>query len=149
MRIEARGALTNLVQGTQRQNTAAERSPEEVREGLRVSLSELGQSLSAKAGESRDIDESGLPESIQQLLKMIRELQAQIAEKRAEIDALTADRSLDPEARRLRLGALQSELASLSGALASANASLVKLMRENGLSDEQMMTAASLVMSSR
>jgi chromosome segregation ATPase len=78
---------------------------------------------------------------------MIRELRAQIAEKQAQIDAVMRDQSLDPEARRLQLESLQTELASLNGALASANANLVKLMRENGLSPEQMQTAASLAMS--
>jgi Sec-independent protein translocase protein TatA len=146
MRIESGGPLANLVRGVQRQNTAGERSPEEVREGLRISLSELGKSLSAKAGKTQDIDDSGLPDSIKQLLKMIRELKAQIAEKQAQIDALLSDQSLDPQARRLQLEALQTELASLNSALASANANLIQLMRENGLSDEQMMTAASLVM---
>lgn len=146
MRIESGGSLANLVGGVQRQNSAGERSPEEVREGLRVSLSELGQSLSAKAGKDRDIDDSGLPDSIKQLLKMIRELKAQIAEKQAQIDALLGDQCLDPQARRLQLEALQSELASLSGALAAANANLIKLMSDNNLSDEQMMTAASLAM---
>ncbi|MFI8746962.1 hypothetical protein ACIGKL_17600 [Pseudomonas sp. NPDC077186] len=146
MRIESGGSLANLVGGVQRQNSAGERSPEEVREGLRVSLSKLGQSLSAKAGKDRDIDDSGLPDSIKQLLKMIRELKAQIAEKQAQIDALLGDQRLDPQARRLQLEALQSELASLSGALAAANANLIKLMSDNNLSDEQMMTAASLAM---
>lgn len=148
MRIESGGPLSNLVQGLQRQNTAAERTPEEVREGLRVSLSELGRNLSAKAeGKNQDIDESGLPESIRQLLKMIRELKAQIAAKQAELKALMADQGLDPEARRQQVEALQSELATLNGALASANANLIKLMRELKLSDEQMQQSAMLAMS--
>ena len=45
MRIPSSGPLNNLVQGVQRQFTAVEWSPEEVREGLRVSLSELGKSM--------------------------------------------------------------------------------------------------------
>ncbi|MGK8436189.1 hypothetical protein ACRS3X_02345 [Ectopseudomonas hydrolytica] len=147
MRIDSGGPLGNLVQAVQRQNTAAERSPEEVREGLRVSLSELGKSMAEKAERNRDIDDSDLPKAIKDLLKMIRELRAQIAEKQAQIDAVMRDHSLDPEARRLQLESLQTELASLNGALASANANLVKLMRENGLSPEQMQTAASLAMS--
>ena len=70
MRIESGGSLANLVGGVQRQNSAGERSPEEVREGLRVSLSELGQSLSAKAGKDRDIDDSGLPDSIKPIARI-------------------------------------------------------------------------------
>ena len=147
MRIESGGALANLAQGVQRQNTAAERSPEEMRDGLQVSLSELGQSLSVKTDQNRDIDESGLPETIKQLLKMIRQLKAQIAEKRAQLQALMTQQELDSETRRVRAQALQAELTTLNGALATANANLIKLMRENGLSSEQMMAASRLAMS--
>ena len=147
MRIESGGALANLAQGVQRQNTAAERSPEEMRDGLQVSLSELGQSLSVKTDQNRDIDESGLPETIKQLLKMIRQLKAQIAEKRAQLQALMTQEELDSETRRVRAQALQAELTTLNGALATANANLIKLMRENGLSSEQMMAASRLAMS--
>lgn len=147
MRIESGGALANLAQGVQRQNTAAERSPEEMRDGLQVSLSELGQSLSVKTDQNRDIDESGLPETIKQLLKMIRQLKAQIAEKRAQLQALMTQQELDSETRRVRAQALQAELTTLNGALATANANLIKLMRESGLSSEQMMAASRLAMS--
>lgn len=145
MRIDITSVLGNLTRSFQRQASAAERTPEELREGLRVSLSELGTSLSAKTGEkNRDIDESGLPDSVKQLLKMIRELKAQIAAKEAELKALMADRNLDPEARQVKMEALQSELAMLNGAWASANANLIQQMREQGLSDEQMLTATTL-----
>ena len=147
MRIETTGPLNNLAQGIQRQNTAVEESPEQVREGVRVSLSELGKRMAANAEKNKDIDESDLPQQIKDLLKMIRELKAQIAEKQAEIDALMRDQSLEPEARRQQLEALQTELASLNGALTSANAQLIKLMRESGLTNEQMQTASTLAMS--
>jgi len=138
--------LNNLVQGVQRQFTAGERSPEEVREGLRVSLSELGKSMSAKSEKNEDIDKSDLPQAIKDLLKMIRELRAQIVEKQAQIEAIMSDQSLDAEAKRQQLEGLQTELASLNSALTAANANLIKLMRENGLSSEQMQTAATLAM---
>ena len=145
MRIDITSALNNLTSSFQRQASTAERTPEELREGLRVSLSELGRSLSAKK-KNQDIDESGLPDSIKQLLKMIRELKAQIAAKEAELKALMADQNLDPEARQVQLEALQSELAMLNGAWASANANLIKQLQEQGLSDEQMLTATTLAM---
>lgn len=147
MRIEPSAPLANLVRGVQRQNSAAERSPEEVRAGLRVTLSELGRGMSGRAtGKNKDIDESALPDGIKQLLKMIRELKAQIAEKQAELQALMVDQNLDPETKSMRAELLQSALATLNGALASANANLVKQMSEGGLSPEQAMTAASLAM---
>ena len=147
MRIQSDGPLSNLAQGVQRQFSAVERSPEEVREGLRVSLSELGRSMSAKPDRNEDIDKSELPQAIKDLLKMIRELRAQIAEKQAQIDAIMSDQSLDAEAKRQQVEGLQTELASLNSALTTANANLVKLMRENGLSSEQMQAASTLAMS--
>ncbi|HEX5843029.1 MAG TPA: hypothetical protein VFY62_11150 [Pseudomonas sp.] len=144
MRIESSGPLANLSRAVQRQSSPA--GPEAVREGLRVSLSDLARGMSAKASSNQDIDDSDLPESIKQLLKMIRELKAQIADKRAEVEALMAAQGLSPEAKRLKLEALQTELATLSGALASANANLLKLMHENNLSSGQMQSAASLAM---
>ncbi|WP_312479027.1 hypothetical protein [Stutzerimonas nitrititolerans] len=147
MRIDITSALNNLNTSFQRQASTAERTPEELREGLRVSLSELGRSLSAKTEKkNQDIDESGLPDSIKQLLKMIRELKAQIAAKEAELKALMADQNLAQEARQVQLEALQSELAMLNGAWASANANLIKQLQKQGLSDEQMLTATTLAM---
>jgi len=147
MRIDITSALNNLNTSFQRQASTAERTPEELREGLRVSLSELGRSLSAKTEKkNQDIDESGLPDSIKQLLKMIRELKAQIAAKEAELKALMADQNLAQEARQVQLEALQSELAILNGAWASANANLIKQLQKQGLSDEQMLTATTLAM---
>ncbi|MGE8505217.1 MAG: hypothetical protein ACN6P1_23635 [Pseudomonas sp.] len=146
MRIQSTGPLNNLVEGVQRQFNAVERTPEQVREGLRVSLSELGKSMSAKPDENEDIDGSDLPQAIKDLLKMIRELRAQIVEKQAQVEAIMSDQSLDPETKRQQLEALQTELASLNSALTAANANLIKLMRENGLSSEQMQSAATLAM---
>ena len=147
MRIQSGGPLSNLAQGVQRQLTAVEPSPEQAREGLRVSLSELGKSMSAKPDRNEDIDKRELPQAIKDLLKMIRELRAQIAEKQAQIDAIMSDQSLDAEAKRQQVEGLQTELASLNSALTTANANLVKLMRENGLSSEQMQAASTLAMS--
>lgn len=147
MRIQSSGPLSNLAQGVQRQFTAEQRSPEQVREGLRVSLSELGKSMSTKPDKNEDIDKSELPQAIKDLLKMIRELRAQIAEKQAQIDAIMSDQSLDAEAKRQQVEGLQTELASLNSALTTANANLIKLMRENGLSSEQMQAATTLAMS--
>lgn len=147
MRIESSTPLRNLAAASQRHNTAAEQTPEQQREGIRVSLSELSKSLSASAGEkNKDIDESGLPDSIKDLLKMIRKLKAEIAAKQAEIKELMADQSMDPETKRAKADALQTQLASLNSALSSANANLIKQMREQGLSGEQAQVASSLAM---
>lgn len=147
MRIDANTPLSNLSKASQRQFSAVEQTPESIREGLRVSLSELGKSLSANKNETnnKDIDESGLPDSIKDLLKMIRKLKAEIAAKQAELKELMADQSMDPETKRAKVEALQTQLASLNSALSSANANLTKQMHDQGLSKEQAQTAATLV----
>ncbi|HSC82711.1 MAG TPA: hypothetical protein VLC30_03745 [Pseudomonas sp.] len=111
---------------------------------MRVSLSELGRTRAAAKND--DIDESGLPDSVKDLLKLIRTLKQQIAEKQQELEALMAEPGLDPQTRRLRAESLQTALASLQGALTAANANLLKAMREAGLGAEQMQTAANLAM---
>ena len=147
MRIESSTPLTNLAAASQRQNTAAEQTPEQQREGIRVSLSDLSKSLSASAGEkNKDIDESGLPDSTKDLLKMIRKLKAEIAAKQAELRELMADQGMDPETKRAKADGLQTQLASLNSALSSANANLIKQIREQGLSGEQAQVASSLAM---
>ncbi|MBB1519705.1 hypothetical protein [Aquipseudomonas guryensis] len=147
LRIDVGGLTERLSLGIQRQ-VARERgetpSAEAITDGLRVSLSELGQVRSSAKNE--DIDESNLPDSLKELLRLIRALKQQIAEKKAELEALMAEPGLNPEARQLRVEALRSELASLQGALSSASANLLKAMREAGLSDEQMQAAAGLAL---
>ncbi|PAU87798.1 hypothetical protein CK507_09625 [Pseudomonas sp. WN033] len=147
MRIEAGGFVGNIAQSLQRQNSTVEQSPETLQEGLRVSLSQLGRELSAKPdGKHKDIDDSDLPDSIKTLLKMIRELKLQIAIKLAELQELTADQSLDPEQKNARLQALRAELGGLNSALTSASNNLARLMRDQGLSSEQMQAAATLAL---
>lgn len=83
---------------------------------------------------------------VKDLLKRIRELKAQIEAKKDELKEVMSDQSLDPEAKRIKIEMLQGELASLQGALSSANATLIKVMREQDLSDQQMQEVASLIM---
>lgn len=113
--------------------------------GIKVSLSVAGLARSNESEKNSDIDESDLPATIKQLLKLIRELKAQLAEKMAELQALMAQQGLDAETRQMRAQALQTEVGSLSGALSSANAQLVKVIREEGLSAEQSASIASLM----
>jgi hypothetical protein len=134
----------------QRRNAAAESSHEDgqaLRDGLRVSLSALGKVHSAAAQKNRDIDESSLPDTIKQVLRMIRALKAQIVQKKVELTALMADQGLDADTRRMRIEALQGDLASLPGAFSSATAMLLKTVREQGLSAQQMQEVATLSIS--
>jgi Sec-independent protein translocase protein TatA len=117
-------------------------------EAVKVTLSSEALNRAGKvASANQDIEDSGLPETIQQLLKMIRQLKKQLAEKSAELQAVMTDRSLSEAQRQARLGALQSEIGALSGGLSSASANLAKAMQEQGLSPGQMLQAASLMAS--
>ncbi|SDF66101.1 hypothetical protein [Phytopseudomonas seleniipraecipitans] len=113
--------------------------------GLKVTLSAEGLMRSKTESKNSDIDESGLPDAVKQLLKMIRELKAQLAEKMAELQALMAQSDMDDETRQARAQALQTEVGSISGALTTATAELARVMRDQKLSTEQSAAVGSLL----
>jgi hypothetical protein len=147
LKVEMNGLHERLVLGVQRQAERAEGEEpgdQELRDGLRVSLSELGKVRAAAKND--DIDEADLPDNLKEILKLIRALRQQIAEKQAELQALAAEAGMDPQAKQMRVEALRVELASLQGALSTAQASLVDALKDKRLSDDQRMQAASLAM---
>lgn len=93
---------------------------------------------------SNDIEESGLPDNVQQVLKMIRKIKEQIAEKQAELQAVMADKSLSPEEARIKISNLQGALAQLQAGLVTAQTSLAKATK--GLSGTDALKAGSLAM---
>ncbi|WP_082363278.1 hypothetical protein [Pseudomonas libanensis] len=98
-----------------------------------VSVTISGAAMKAAAAEktsNSDIDDSGLADNVKNLLKMIREIKKQIAEKQAEMAAVMADKNLSPEQARARLSGLQSALSALQAGLTSAQASLAKAMKD-------------------
>ena len=113
--------------------------------GVYVSLSELGKTNAKQAEQNKDIDDSNLPDTIKQILKTIRDLKQQIADKQAEIDKATQD-GLQSEQQREKLKLLQTELGMLNSALGSAQQSLNKAMQQQDLSDEQIQTALALML---
>jgi len=116
-------------------------------EGVKVSLS--GASIEKAAsvgGENSDIDDSGLPENIQQLLKMIRKLQKQIAEKKALIEAIMADKRLSNEEKIIKVASLRGAIAALNTGLITANLALSKVVGQSGLTADQNMKVGSLLM---
>ncbi|MDH4568625.1 hypothetical protein E8E95_18225 [Pseudomonas sp. BN414] len=146
MRLETNSPLYRVDEAVRRRVAREEDAPvdlDAVRQGIRVSLSELGKARAAQKND--DIDQSNLPDGIKELLKLIRALKAQIAERQAELQAIAADQSLDEENRLQRLEALRGELASLQGALSSANLNLAKATRDAGLSDEQSLEVGKLL----
>ncbi|VVO41247.1 hypothetical protein [Pseudomonas fluorescens] len=147
-------SLQSLIESTSdtaRQQTSTSKTPEKSKtvEGVTVTIS--GAALQKAAGTGKtansDIEESGLPDNIQQILKMIRLLKQQIAEKLGEMQAVMADRSLTPEQAQARVANLQTALGGLNAGLITANASLAKAMKDSGLSAEAVMKAMSLAMS--
>jgi len=118
-------------------------------EAVKVSLSGLALEKSAsaqKAASNRDIEESGLPDTTQNILKMIRELKQKIQEKQAELQAVLMDSHLDPQTRQMKAAGVQSELGALSAALTTASAALNKQIKDGVLSAEQGQQAAMLAM---
>lgn len=147
LKVDTQGLTERLVLGVQRQmarTEGEEPAEQEVRDGLRVTLSELGRVRATAKND--DIDEADLPDNIKEILKLIRALRQQIAEKQAELQALMAEAGMDPQLTQMRVEALRGELASLQGALSTAQASLVEALKDERLSNDQRMQAASLAM---
>ncbi len=146
LRLETNSPLYRVGEAVRRRVAREEDAPvdlDAMRQGIRISLSELGKARAAQKND--DIDQSNLPDGIKELLKLIRALKAQIAERQAELEAIAADQNLNEETRLQRLEALRGELASLQGALSSANLNLAKAIREAGLSDEQSLEVGKLL----
>lgn len=115
----------------------------QARQEVKVTLSLKGlETAKANQGDS-DIDDSGLPDSIRMLLKMVRKLQQELSEARAQLQALMRDRSLDPEQMLKATATLQSRVVGLTAALNSVNAGLIKAM--SGLTPDQALKAAKLL----
>jgi hypothetical protein len=114
-------------------------------EGVKVTFSGAALlAISDAKKSSSDIEESGLPDNVQQALKMIREIKKQIEEKQAELAAVMADKTLSAEQARAKVSNIQGALAALNAALVTAQTSLSKAMK--GLSGDDAMKAASLAM---
>ena len=126
-------------------DTTATTAKKNTMSGVYVSLSEQGKTNAKQAEQNKDIDDSNLPDIIKQILKTIRDLKQQIADKQAEIDKAKQD-GLQSEQQQEKLKLLQTELSMLNSALGSAQRSLNKAMQQQELSDEQIQTALSLML---
>lgn len=109
----------------------------------------MSTSTSAKADNKyADIEDSGLPEAIQSLLKHIRDLKEQIREKMAEISKIQNDHQLDEKTRKSKLAKAQAELGVLIAALVMTTDMLRQVtmdMKAGGmLSAEQVQMAGQL-----
>jgi len=115
-------------------------------QGIKVTLSEQSQKISEAAKDNKDIDGSSLPDNIKQILKMIRELRQQLAEKQAELQALMADQSLSEEERMQKAQGLQGEISTLNGAISTANGELIKAIHDANMTPDQLQEMSTLMM---
>ncbi|WP_160107042.1 hypothetical protein [Pseudomonas izuensis] len=141
--------LTKAEKGDDSKVTPSALTPPAATEGIKVSLSGAGiQKASGPSGKNRDIEESGLPNDIQHILKMIRKLQQQIAEKLAQMQAVMADNRLSPEEVKAKVGSLQAAISGLNAGLITANTALAKAIKQAELSPDQVLKTMSLAMKS-
>ncbi|MCF5053408.1 hypothetical protein GIW50_13725 [Pseudomonas syringae] len=114
-------------------------------EGVTVTISGAAFKAVAVASKANsDIDDSGLDDSVKQILKMIRKLKQQIAEKMAELQAVATNNSLTPEQIRVKTNNIQGAISSLQAGLMTAQGSLLKAMKS--MSADGALKAASLAM---
>ena len=112
-------------------------------EGVKVTISGAAlKAANAQKSQNTDIEDSGLSDQVQKILKMIREIKKQIQEKQAQLQQVMANRSLSPEQVKAQTAALQSAIAGLNAALMTAITSLNKAMKD--ASSEDAIKAASL-----
>ncbi|MCK6187639.1 MULTISPECIES: hypothetical protein [unclassified Pseudomonas] len=120
-------------------------SETKVVEGVTVTISAAAfKAAAAPKSANADIDDSGLDDNVKQVLKMIRQLKQQIAEKMAELQAIAADKSLTPEQAQARIANVQGAISSLQAGLLTAQTSLAKAMKT--MSADAALKAASLSM---
>ncbi|SDR94855.1 hypothetical protein SAMN05216598_0037 [Pseudomonas asplenii] len=98
-------------------------------EGVKVRISSEGLVASKAAGSASKTSGTAQAKQIEQLRKMMADLQKQIDEKRVQIQAL-AGSHLSDEQKTQQMAALNSELATLSASLTSATATLFSLMKQ-------------------
>lgn len=137
--------LANQAENRANQAEDARQSGAVPSEGIKVDLSLKGLEVASKQTGDADIDESGLPESVRQLLKMIRKLQKELAEANRQLQALMRDRSLDPVQMQKKTAALQARVSALSASLNTVNFGLVRAMSQADLTPDQVGKAMKLL----
>ncbi|MGY2197857.1 hypothetical protein [Pseudomonas gingeri] len=98
-------------------------------EGIQVKISAEGLAASNAAKPTAKSPATAQAQQIEKLRKMMAELQKQIAEKQAQIQAVANSPSSDAE-KASKVEALNTEMATLSASLTSATATLFNLMKQ-------------------
>ena len=94
--------------------------------------------------DNSDVDNSGLPDQAKDAIKRLRELRAQLERKLQELEAVKNATTGTPDQKRVRIAALQQEIAGLGAAITSTTATLNQAIRQ--LSADQQLQAGSLAM---
>ncbi|MBX8500553.1 chemotaxis protein [Pseudomonas cichorii] len=114
--------------------------------GIEVNLSSAGKAAASSSSKNSDIEQSGLPESVQKILKAIRELQKKIAETMEKIQEVLNDKTLSYDERQTRATALQTVLGMLQRQVSNSTADMATLMNQLQASDADKVKAGILVM---
>ncbi len=113
--------------------------------GIEVNLSPEGKAAAASGSRDADIEQSGLPEGVQKLLKAIRELQRKMEETLEQIQQILNDQSLSDTERQTKVAALQTALGALQQQISSTNSELTVMMNQLKLDEGSKTLARSLM----
>ncbi|RMT73560.1 Methyl-accepting chemotaxis protein [Pseudomonas savastanoi pv. nerii] len=138
--ITIRTATSQITYSSQASESSVE-TPAGEAKGVEVNLSSAGKAAAASSSRNADIEQSGLPASVQKILKAIRELQ-----RRIEIQKALKDPSLSPEERRTKAAALQTVLTTLQAQVSNSTVDLSSLMNSLNSSDADKTKAGMLVL---
>ena len=92
-----------------------------------------------------DIDQSGLPEDVKEVLKNIRKLQEKIAEKNQELMELLGDKTLDEDEMKRKRELLTTTIRAMQSALSVATNALNDAMSSHNLSSDSRSQAKGLI----
>ncbi|MCJ2373351.1 hypothetical protein [Pseudomonas sp. RGM 3321] len=110
----------------------------------KVQISKEGQEK-LQSEKNADIDQSGLPEDVKEVLKNIRKLQDQIAEKNQELMELLNDKTLPEDEKKRQRELLTSTIRSMQSALSQATSALNNAMSSNNMDSDSRSQAKGLI----
>ncbi|KWS28837.1 hypothetical protein ABNM12_10275 [Pseudomonas syringae] len=111
---------------------------------VKVQISKEGQEK-LESEKNADIDQSGLPEDVKEVLKNIRKLQDQIAEKNQELMELLNDKTLSEDEKKRQRELLTSTIRSMQSALSQATSALNNAMSSNNMDSDSRSQAKGLI----
>ncbi|AZG86990.1 hypothetical protein N032_15765 [Pseudomonas syringae pv. pisi str. PP1] len=110
----------------------------------KVQISKEGQEK-LESEKNADIDQSGLPEDVKEVLKNIRKLQDKIAEKNQELMELLNDKTLSEDDKKRQRELLTSTIRSMQSALSQATSALNNAMSSNNMDSDSRSQAKGLI----